>query len=71
MSNMLTCSMACFPYVMMGLGQVIIVGINQTERKADNTDTIRGWKVTHRIFEKISVSAGDERMPDHLVLLPS
>lgn len=70
MVNMVTLSMVCFPYVMMGLGQVIIVGINQTERKADNTDKIRGRRITRRIFEKADSSAEDRTIWGYPVLSP-
>lgn len=36
MANIITVSMTCFPYVMAGLGQVIIAGTNPTRR------TVRG-----------------------------
>lgn len=71
MYDMLTCSMACFPYVMMWLGQVIIVGIAHKERKSDKADKIRGWKVTRGIFAKISASAGEGMIPRYPVLSPS
>lgn len=70
MQNMLTLVMVCFPYVMMGLGQVIIVGINQTERKADNTDEIRGRRITRRIFEKAASSAEDRTIWGYPVFSP-
>lgn len=70
MVNIVTLSMVCFPYVMMGLGQVIIVGINQTERKADNTDEIRGKRSIRRIFEKAASSVEDRIIWGRPVLSP-
>lgn len=70
MVNMLTLSMVCFPYVMMGLGQVIVVGINQAERKADNTDEIRGRRITRRFFEKADFSVQDRTIWGYPVLSP-
>lgn len=34
MANIITASMVCFPYVMVGLGQAIIMGAHQAGRTA-------------------------------------
>lgn len=45
MANIITASMVCFPYVMVGLGQAIIAGTHSTGRTAQDTAETMGRKI--------------------------
>jgi hypothetical protein len=65
MGNVLTLSMVCFPYVMMGVGQAIIASTNLPERKIDKTDDIRGRRITQRAFKKASFNLEGRTLSGH------
>ncbi len=70
MASIVTLSMVCFPYVMMGLGQAIIASTNLPERKVDKTDDIRGWRIRRRTFEKATSHSEDRTLWAYPILSP-
>lgn len=52
MANIIAASMVCFPYVMVGLGQAIIVGTHQAGRTVHDTTETTGRRVPHMRFDK-------------------
>ncbi|NGZ96267.1 MAG: hypothetical protein CV089_09090 [Nitrospira sp. WS110] len=45
MAHIITVSMVCFPYVMAGLGQAIIVGTHSAGRPVPDTAATSGRKI--------------------------
>lgn len=70
MHNMLDLSMVCFPYVVMGVGQVVIAGTNVTRKKANNTDELQGRRITRLTFDTAASSAEDRTVSGYPVLSP-
>lgn len=60
MANIITASMACFPYVMVGLGQAIIVGTHSTGRTAHDTAETTGRRIPLMTFEERVKTSGKE-----------
>ncbi|CUS33807.1 hypothetical protein COMA2_140089 [Candidatus Nitrospira nitrificans] len=53
MANIIDASMVCFPYVMAGLGQAIIVGTHSAGRTVrDTADEMIGRKIPLAIFDE-------------------
>lgn len=71
MHKMLDLSMVCFPYVVMGVGQVVIAGTQVKVRKVENVEEHRGRRVTHTIILTTPSSIEEIRLPGPPVLLPS
>ena len=69
--NMLDISMICFPYVVMGVGQIVIAGTTVSMRKTENGEDHPGRRVTRKIVVTASLSMEDRRIPGSPVLLPS
>ncbi len=70
MTNAVTFSMVCFPYVMMGLGQAIIATTLLPERRVDRMEEIHGRRMTCRMVEKATSNAGDRTVSRYPVLSP-
>jgi hypothetical protein len=63
MANILTSSMVYFPYVMVGLGQAIIVGARSAGRAAyDTAEETTGKKVPLSTFgERVNISRNEDK----------
>ena len=70
MHNMLNLSMACFPYVLMGLGQAVIAGTNMPGRETDDSDEIRGRRITRLAFDTAAPRVEDRTVSGYPVLSP-
>lgn len=63
MANIITASMVCFPYVMVGLGQAIIMGTHSAGRTIYDTAETTGRKVPLMAFDENGTASreGDTR----------
>lgn len=62
MANIITASMLCFPYVMVGLGQAIIVGTHSAGRTAPATAETPVRKIPFLTFEEgVRTSRTDDK----------
>jgi hypothetical protein len=60
MATIITASMAYFPYVMVGLGQAIIVGTNPAGRTVHDTAETTGRRIPLMTFEERVKTSGKE-----------
>lgn len=70
MHNMLDLSMACFPYVVMGVGQAVIASTKVTRKKTNNTDELQGRRITRLTFDTAASSVKVRTRSGHPVLSP-
>ena len=70
MHDMLDLSMVCFPYALMGLGQAVIAGANVTRKRTNNTDELRGRRITRLTVDAAASSAKDRTVSGYPVLSP-
>ncbi len=68
---MLELSMVCFPYVVMGVGQVVIAGINVNRKEISNTGASQRRRMTCLTFEIAALKEKDRTRSESPVLLPS
>lgn len=52
MANIITASMVCFPYVMVGLGQAIIAGTQSVGRLTHDAAETTGLRIPLTTFEE-------------------
>jgi len=52
MENVITASMVCFPYVIVGLGQAIILGAHSAGRTVRDTAETTGRKIPLTVFDE-------------------
>ena len=62
MANIIAASMVCFPYVIVGLGQAIIVGAHQAGRTVYDTAEAAGRKLPLMAFdERVKTSRREDK----------
>lgn len=63
MTNIIAVSMVCFPYVIVGFGQAIIVGTHQAGRTVrDTAEEINGRKISFMTSgERVKASRREDR----------
>lgn len=52
MENVITASMVCFPYVIVGIGQAIILGTHSAGRTVRDTTEATGRKIFLTVFDE-------------------
>lgn len=71
MANILAASMVCFPYVLVGLGQAIIVGTHSAGRNVrDAISTTDRTIPVRRTFEETLKTSREEDTRDQVGYIP-
>lgn len=62
MATIITVSMVYFPFVIVGLGQTLIMGTTPTRRVRNDTTNVKAWGITPvTLDEKIHISGTEEK----------
>jgi hypothetical protein len=70
MANILAASMVCFPYVLVGLGQAIIVGTHSTGRTVRDAISTTDRTIPLRKFEERLKTSREEDTRDQVAFIP-
>jgi hypothetical protein len=70
MANIITASMVCFPYVMVGLGQAIIMGTHSAGRTVHDTAEATGQKLPVMAFDGNVTTSREEETRCKVCFIP-